>query len=177
MLSYDDYTPLWECLHAARAFVFLHPARSCDARLDALSLSNLLGGPTETAIAAAHLAMSGLVERYHGITFCFAHGGGTTAAVAGRLQRGQDTHRPGARTGGLGVRDALARCYVDCITHDAAALTLAAATFGSDRVLFGSDWPFDMGLTRPHVQLADASPELRHGIFVDNPRTLLERLE
>ncbi|HVF65419.1 MAG TPA: amidohydrolase family protein [Casimicrobiaceae bacterium] len=171
-LSDVEYVPLWEALDNGPSFLFLHPGRSCDPRFDALSLANLLGGPTETAIAAAHLAMSGVLERYAGITFCLAHGGGTIAAVAGRLARGQDTERPGAYTAGERVRVALTRCYVDCITHDPAALALAAATFGRDRILFGSDWPFDMGLPRPHEQLAGVAKDLLQRIFVDNPGRL-----
>jgi aminocarboxymuconate-semialdehyde decarboxylase len=173
MLSDADYEPLWACLDDAGAFLFLHPARACDPRLDRLSLSNLLGGPTETAIAAAHLAMSGILERCSRIQFCLAHGGGATAAVAGRLQRGQDTDRPGAYIGGDKVRHALRRCCVDCITHDAAALELVATTFGPGRVLFGSDWPFDMGLCEPHRQLADVPDALRRRIFSDNAEALL----
>ena len=173
MLSHEDYAPLWGELERGRAFLFLHPGRSCDPRLEALSLSNLLGGPTETAIAAAHLAMSGVLERHPSIRFCLAHGGGTTAAVAGRLARGQDTGRPGAYAGGEKVRHALRRFHVDCITHDPAVLDLIAATFGADRVLFGSDWPFDMGLCDPHRQLAHVDDELRVRIFADNAEALL----
>jgi aminocarboxymuconate-semialdehyde decarboxylase len=173
MLSDADYAPLWACLQRAGAFLFIHPTAGCDPRLARFSLTNLLGGPTETALAAAHLAMSGVVERHPGITFCLAHGGGATAAVSGRLQRGQDTERPGSYLGGEKVRQALRRFCVDCITHDAASLELVAATFGSDRVLFGSDWPFDMGLTQPHRQLEGMQPALRQRVFQDNATALL----
>jgi aminocarboxymuconate-semialdehyde decarboxylase len=173
MLSDSDYAPLWAELERAGAFLFLHPGRACDPRLDRFSLSNLLGGPTETALAAAHLAMSGVVERHPGITFCLAHGGGAIAAVAGRLQRGQDTERPGAYLGGERVKQALRRFCVDCITHDAATLELAATIHGADRILFGSDWPFDMGLSQPHRQLEGVTDALRRGIFEDNPARVL----
>ena len=172
MLSDPQYEPLWQTLDGAGAFVLLHPHRSCDPRLDSLSLSNLLGGPTETAIAAAHLAMSGVLERHSRIRFCLAHGGGTTAAVGGRLQRGQDTERPGAYLGGEKVRQAMKRFCVDCITHDAASLEFVAGFFGQDRVLFGSDWPFDMGLPKPHEQLSEL-PALRQKIFQDNPKAIM----
>jgi aminocarboxymuconate-semialdehyde decarboxylase len=119
--------------------------------------------------------MSGVIERHPGITFCLAHGGGATAAVSGRLQRGQDTERAGAYLGGEKVRQALRRVCVDCITHDAAALELAAATFGPDRIVFGSDWPFDMGLVQPHRQLEGVRPELLQRILQANAAALLDR--
>ncbi len=173
MLSEPEYDPLWAVLNEATAFLFPHPSRGCDPRLDKFYLQNLLGNPTETAIAAAHLAMSGVLERHPGITFCLAHGGGTAGAVAGRLERGQATARPGADTGAQKVRLAFRRFCVDCITHDRAALEYAATVHGAERVLFGSDWPYAMGLPEPHAQLAGVDPRLLQAIFIDNPGRLL----
>jgi aminocarboxymuconate-semialdehyde decarboxylase len=177
MLSEPRYGALWRALDAGRAFLFLHPSRGCDPRLDRYYLQNLLGNPQETAIAAAHLAISGVLERHPGITFCLAHGGGAAAAVAGRLERGQLTGRPGSDTGAWPARRAFRRFCVDCITHDRAGLELAAATFGEDHVLFGSDWPFAMGLPAPHAQLADVPTDLRRRLFDDNPARLLRDAE
>ena len=176
MLSDADYTPLWQQLDQANAFLLLHPAGACDPRLSRFSLVNLLGGPTETAIAAAHLTMSGVLEKHPGITICLAHGGGGFAAIAGRLQRGQDTDRDGTYLGGEKVRTALKRFCIDCITHDADALAFAASTFGPGRVLFGSDWPFDMGLTDPHTQLQGVAAELRKDLMQRNPDALIRRM-
>jgi aminocarboxymuconate-semialdehyde decarboxylase len=176
MLSDPGYAPLWAKLHKARAFLMLHPAGACDPRLSRFSLPNLLGGPTETAIAAAHLTMSGILEHHGNITICLAHGGGSFASVAGRLQRGQDTDRDGTYLGGEKVRTAMKRFCVDCITHDAETLALVATAFGPDRVLFGSDWPFDMGLTEPHAQLQSVSSGLRGDIMSANPEALIRHL-
>src|SRR5690606_17368882 len=136
------------------------------------SLVNLLGGPTETALAGAHLAMSGVLERHPGINFCLAHGGGTLAAVSGRLQRGQDTGREGSYLGGEMIRQAMRRFCVDCITHDAASLDLVADAFGADRILFGSDWPFDMGLGDPERQLSGVNEQLKERVLRENGRPL-----
>jgi aminocarboxymuconate-semialdehyde decarboxylase len=174
ILSDPAYGPLWSALNAARAFLFLHPCKGCDPRYEPFYLHNLLGSPLETALAAAHLAMSGVLERHPDMTICLAHGGGAAAAVAGRLERGQVTGRPGADTGAQRPRLAFKRFCVDCIAHDADALKLAAAMHGQEHVLFGSDWPFSMGLPDPHKQLADTDAGLRKLIFQDNPRRFLE---
>jgi aminocarboxymuconate-semialdehyde decarboxylase len=144
---------------------FAMPAGSQDHKV-------ILSDPMETALAAAHLAMSGVPERHPDMTICLAHGGGAAAAVAGRLERGQITGRPGADTGAERPRVAFKRFCVDCIVHDADALRLAAAMHGQERVLFGSDWPFSMGLPDPHKQLADTDASLRRRIFQDNPKAL-----
>jgi aminocarboxymuconate-semialdehyde decarboxylase len=172
ILSDPAFAPLWAALDAARGFLFLHPCKGCDPRFEPFYLHNLLGSPMETALAAAHLSMSGVLERHPNMTVCLAHGGGAAAAVAGRLERGQATGRPGADTGAEKPRISFRRFCVDCITHDAETLRLAAARHGEGHVLFGSDWPFSMGLPDPHKQLADVEPRLRRRIFQDNPMAL-----
>jgi aminocarboxymuconate-semialdehyde decarboxylase len=172
ILSNPAYGPLWSALNAARAFLFLHPCKGCDPRYEPFYLHNLLGSPMETALAAAHLAMSGVLERHPDMTICLAHAGGAAAAVAGRLERGQITGRPGADTGAERPRWVFRHFCVDCIAHDADALKLAAAMHGQDHVLFGSDWPFSMGLPDPHKQLADLDASFRRRIFCENPGRL-----
>ena len=172
VLSDPAFGPLWSALNTERAFLFLHPCKGCDPRYEPFYLHNLLGSPMETALAAAHLAMSGILERHPDMTICLAHGGGAAAAVAGRLERGQVTGRPGADTGAQKPRLAFKRFCVDCIAHDADALKLAAAMHGAEHILFGSDWPFSMGLPEPHRQLAEIDASLRRRIFSENPKAL-----
>ena len=172
MLSDAAYAPLWRALDEAEAFLFLHPGEGCDGRLDPFYLHNLFGNPSETAIAAGHLVFAGVLERHPRITLCLAHAGGTVPAVAGRWQQGFDTARPGLDKTAEPPARALRRICVDCIAHDPALLTLAENVFGPERVVFGSDWPFPMGLMRPHAQMAKLSEERRRAIFCDNPAAL-----
>ncbi|RZU01443.1 aminocarboxymuconate-semialdehyde decarboxylase [Kribbella rubisoli] len=143
--SYAGLDPVWRVLDALEAFTLIHPGSSDDKRLDSFYLSNLLGNPYETGVAAASLVFADVPGRFPGIRFCLCHGGGVTAAVAGRWQRGIDTERPGIEPVSLPVAEALRRFYVDDLVHDDAVLELLASTFGAERVLAGSDWPFPMG--------------------------------
>jgi aminocarboxymuconate-semialdehyde decarboxylase len=138
----------WHRVADRSGFVFVHPGTCPDHRLAQFYLENLLGNPFETTLAAAQLLFGGVLARFDQITFCLAHGGGLTAAVAGRWQRGLDTARPGLPAGLAPVRPALRRLLVDDLVHDLDAVRLLEATFGPDRVLAGSDWPFPMGTDR-----------------------------
>lgn len=138
-----ELDPLWQILGEAGAFVLLHPGHCPDPRLEPYYLANLLGNPYETAVAAAGLIFGDVLGRFPGIRFCLCHGGGVTAAVVGRWQRGVDTSRPGI--GPVRPSSAVRQFYVDDLVHDPAMLRLVLDTFGEDRVLAGSDWPFPMG--------------------------------
>jgi aminocarboxymuconate-semialdehyde decarboxylase len=173
MLSDASHAPLWQALDDVSAFVFLHPGEGCDGRLDPFYLHNLLGNPSETAVAAGHLVFAGVLERHPRITLCLAHAGGTVPAVAGRWQRGFGTGRPGVDTTVEAPAKALRRLCVDCIAHDDTLLDLAASVFGEERIVFGSDWPFPMGVIKPHEQLAGLGESRRRAIFCDNPTKLM----
>lgn len=175
-LSDPGFDTLWQVLDSAGAFLFMHPGECADGRLRSFYLSNLLGNPYESSIALAHLVFAGVLQRYPAITMCFAHGGGLTPMAAGRWDRGHATARPGIDTSGTTAAQQLAGVHVDCICHSEPAVILAEATFGQERVLFGSDWPFPMGLIDPHEQLRDFAPERRERYLRSNPHRLLQRL-
>jgi aminocarboxymuconate-semialdehyde decarboxylase len=174
VLSDTAYAPLWQALNKARAFVFFHPGECADGRLTAFYLSNLLGNPYETAVAIGHLTFGGVFERYPDIRFCFAHGGGVLPMLAGRFERGFATARPGIDTSAASPRKVFRNVCVDCIVHDADALALAEQVFGPSQVVFGSDWPFPMGLPDPHQQMAALDAARRKRIFCDNPDRLIK---
>ncbi len=172
-LSDPAFDPLWAFLDEIAATVFFHPGSCADGRLSAFYLGNLVGNPHETNIAISHLILGGVLEKYPDLTPCFAHGGGTYPAIAGRIQRGFETSRPGVNTDAIPPDALLGRIHVDCICHGDAQLALAEQAFGFSNVLFGSDWPFPMGLLEPHGQMAAAPLARRKRIYIDNAQPFL----
>lgn len=148
--SRPEYEPLWGFLHRQESFVFIHPGTCGDSRLAPFYLENLVGNPYETGVAASHLVMADVPRRFSGVRFCLAHAGGVFPCLCGRLERGFLTRRPGVDVDKLEAPlKAARRFYVDGIAHSEAALALARETFGADHILYGSDWPFPMGLKDP----------------------------
>jgi len=175
MISDPAYTPLWDTLNEAGAFLLLHPGDSPDPRVSPFYLANLLGNPYETTLAACHLVYGGILASHPDILFCLAHGGGMTAVLAGRLAQGFITKRPGLDMSLPPPRDLLKRLWVDTILHDDGAVGLAEQIFGPDHIVFGTDWPFPMGLMTPHTQLAGLSPAQQDRMLRTNPETLLTK--
>jgi aminocarboxymuconate-semialdehyde decarboxylase len=163
MLSEAAYAPLWAALEAARGVLLLHPGDTPDSRLESFYLGNLAGNPQETGIAGVHLVLGGVLQRHPGLRVILAHAGGTLPMLAGRLERGAATARPGLDATLERPLVSLRRLYADPMAHHPLGLALAAEVFGEGHIVFGSDWPFPMGLPDPASQLAD-SP-LRDAIF------------
>jgi aminocarboxymuconate-semialdehyde decarboxylase len=126
--------------------VFVHPTTRgfADPVFSEQYLWNLVGNPMETTITAAQLVLSGTLERHSGLNVLLAHGGGAIVALRGRLRRGQDAVAAAAARLREPAAASLARLRVDTVVHDPALLRALVELIGADRVLLGSDRPFDM---------------------------------
>lgn len=160
-LSHDDYRPLLARIAELRVAVFAHPyfAGAVRPELVPYYLANLVGHPFDTAVMAAHLMFSGVLDELPDLRFILAHGGGHLPYQIGRLQHGYEVRREPSQHGASSPRGLLHRFHFDALTHDAAALRLLVELAGSDRVMIGTDDPFDMGEADPNSML-DALPGL-----------------
>jgi aminocarboxymuconate-semialdehyde decarboxylase len=155
-LDHPDLQPIWSALDERRAVVLIHPDRVLGAeRLTQHYLWNLLGNPVETAVALASLAFGGILDRFPHIRFIAAHGGGVAPFLVGRWQRGALV-RPELAHLHTSPLAMLRHIYVDSLVHGALQLQYLVDLLGAERVVPGSDFPFDMG-TRELTALFDAS--------------------
>jgi aminocarboxymuconate-semialdehyde decarboxylase len=163
----------WAAAEETGALVFVHPSSRGFALpvMDEYYLWNTVGNPLETTIAAAHLLAAGVLDEHPQLNVLLAHGGGALPALRGRLAREQLIHPPGRD-----VRVALRRFLVDTVVHDVEVLRGLVDLFGPDRVLLGSDYPFDMGTERPTeiVRELKLRPEQEADILGSNALRLLQ---
>ncbi len=178
-LGDEALEPLWERAEARAAIVLVHPSTHGIAlpALDRHYLWNTVGNPVETAVAAANLALGGVLERHPDLVVVLAHGGGALPSLTGRLGHGQRalTAARGMLTEPLAV--SLGRFHVDSITHDPKLLRRLVDDLGAERVLLGSDRPFDMGDPDPvgTVRRAGLSPVDEAAVLGANARRLIAR--
>jgi aminocarboxymuconate-semialdehyde decarboxylase len=150
-LGDDRFEPFWAAAEATGALVFVHPTTAgFDAEaFRAYYLWNSVGNPLETTVTAAHMTMAGVLERHPGLRVLLAHGGGALLALRGRLTHAHG-FQPQARSR---LREppaeSLKRFHYDTITHDVALLRALVHYAGPERVVLGSDYPFDMGDPHP----------------------------
>jgi aminocarboxymuconate-semialdehyde decarboxylase len=159
----DDRTlePLWQVLQEADRPLLLHPGESPDRRLERFYLSNLLGNPVESGLAAAQLLLGGVLERHNNLKVLVVHCGGVVPGLVGRWARGVGTRRPGIPADTADPRVAVRSLWADTLAHSAAVVDLALSVFGPDRLVLGSDYPFAMGIEDPFESIAHLAPSLR----------------
>ena len=145
-LGADRFRPFWAAAEETGALVFVHPTTRGFAApvFDEHYLWNTLGNPFETTITAAHMVLQGVLDDHPSLEVLLAHGGGAVTALRGRLAHHQAFAPPGRD-----VLAALRRFYYDTVVFDPGVLAALLAFAGADRVLLGSDYPFDMGDERP----------------------------
>jgi aminocarboxymuconate-semialdehyde decarboxylase len=155
-LSDERLDPFWARAEERGAVLFLHPfGCSLDERLDRYYLSNTVGQPAENAVALSHLIFGGVLDRFPGVRIIAAHGGGYLPTSIGRSD-----HAWRARPDAHACKDLpssyLPRLWFDSLTHSGTELRALVAAAGADRVLVGSDYPFDMGAEDPVERVRDA---------------------
>jgi aminocarboxymuconate-semialdehyde decarboxylase len=161
-LDGEELAPLWEAACEKDVPVIVHPGSgSLDpGRLSKYFMANTVGNPTETTLAAASLIAGGVLERFPALKVVLVHGGGFFPYQLGRLQKAFLVRTEVPKGVGRGPLELARRFYYDTILHQTAALDLLVEVAGADRLMFGTDFPFEMAEQRtPGEWLSPAIPE------------------
>lgn len=153
--SLDDESmwPLYERASAIDFPIWIHPQHANYypwIRKDVLD--RVLAWPFDTSLAMARLVYGGVFERYPNIKFVTHHMGGMIPYFAKRIAAFAETSAEEYAKLGLGESgpkltgaplDHFKRFYNDCISNGSPeAVRIALDFFGSDHILFGTDFPF-----------------------------------
>jgi aminocarboxymuconate-semialdehyde decarboxylase len=158
--DFDDPAlfPFFEACAALDVAVFVHPASPLvgQERLTRYYFPLIVGNPLETALAASKLIYGGVLERLPALRVCFAHGGGAFPFTLARLDHGWKVRPEGPAAIPRPPREYAKQLYFDSLTLSAANLRFLVEQFGADRVVIGSDYPFDMGSDDPVAAVGEA---------------------
>ena len=159
-LDEPEQQPVLEAAQELDALLFVHPSYT-GARpgLEDFYLTNLVGNPLDTGLCAARLILSGTLDRLPDLRLMLAHGGGHLPYQAGRLARGNEVRPELGRCAAVPL-DYLARFIYDTLLFNPRALGFLVDLVGPERVLYGSDEPFDMRGDAPGAQLAGAGLDM-----------------
>ncbi|MEU5095679.1 amidohydrolase family protein [Streptomyces sp. NPDC020996] len=166
---------VWEKAEELGAVVFVHPwGCSLGERLATRYLGNTVGQPMETTVALSHLIFTGVLDRFPGLKLVAAHGGGYLPTYVGRSDHAWRV-REDARGCAEPPSAYLRRMWFDALVYTPRALRHLVEEVGADRVVLGTDHPFDMGVSDPLARLdaAGLAPAERAAIAGGNALDLL----
>jgi aminocarboxymuconate-semialdehyde decarboxylase len=169
--------PLWEALAALDVAILVHPQAPVLAqeRVQQQNLTQVIGFPLETALCMTRLVFGGVLERWPRLRWCFSHAGGAFASIVGRLDHGWQVMNEARAAIPRPPSEYARRVWVDSLSHSPRALALVLDTFGSERVVLGSDYPFRLGAEDPIAALEPVAlpPDVHRRVLRDNALAFL----
>lgn len=122
--------------------LFVHPWQTLGGeRLQKYNTMYTVGMPSETALAAASVIMSGLLSKLPNLKLCFAHGGGSLPYILPRMDKGWEVWPDLRKTEKLPSYYAK-QLYYDSLVYDPVNLNYMIQKFGAEKIISGSDYPF-----------------------------------
>jgi aminocarboxymuconate-semialdehyde decarboxylase len=154
--------PIYEAIEALGLPVLVHPNNVVGGdRMRDFHLQNLVGFPSDTTLAAARLIFAGILDRFPALKICLGQAGGFLPFIVGRLDQGFHARPECRRSGCSKPSDYLRRFHYDTIIHATRPLAFLVRSVGADRVMFGSDFPFDMQSLLPMAAI-EANEDMSH---------------
>jgi aminocarboxymuconate-semialdehyde decarboxylase len=140
-----DYEPVFAELNSRAAVLYLHPAGN-SVRLPLIGnyhLTWMVGAPVEDTISVMQLITHGIPARYPDIKIINSHLGGALPML---LQRADDQYTWEAPDTPEPPSVAARRMWYDTVGHGhVPALRCAIDSLGADRLLLGTDFPYENG--------------------------------
>jgi aminocarboxymuconate-semialdehyde decarboxylase len=153
--------PFWAVAQETGTFLIFHPYdEQRPAGLHDFFLHNCIGYPLQTTTAIVRMMFSGVFDRFPKLIIKVPHAGGFLPYQIERFQHAAD-FRPEPRSKGFKGRplDILKRLYFDQITFSPATLRYLIDLVGAERLMLGSDYPFEMGDPDPVGSINAVVPE------------------
>jgi len=176
-LAEPGFDPVFAELNRRGAVLYLHPAgnSACTPLIGDYHLTWMVGAPVEDTISIMQLITRGIPARYPDITIINSHLGGALPML---LQRADDQYRWEAPGTPEKPSVAARRMWYDTVGHGhVPALRCAIDSFGADRLLLGTDFPYENGDTFiraiDYINDPRIDPDAARAILDHNASTLL----
>jgi aminocarboxymuconate-semialdehyde decarboxylase len=149
MLDDSSLDPFFAAAAELGVPVFLHPYTAMLGLLhvsgfERFFLLNSVGNPLETHLAAARLILGGVFDRHPRLTVQLSHGGGGLPYQLARLDRTYAMREQVRELASRPPSEYRGNLLFDTVVYGRAQLEFLIELVGADRVVFGTDHPFDV---------------------------------
>jgi len=157
-LSAERLEPFWAKCSEMEIPILLHPTSFASERFGAHYLTNIIGNPLDTTVAVHYLIFDGVLARHPGLKFVVVHGGAFVAAYAARMDHAWGQREDCCLHIDQPPTSYLKNMYFDTVVFANDQLEFLVQKYGSDKIVLGTDYPFDMADYDPteHVMGIDS---------------------
>ncbi len=147
-LTDPDFAAIWQAIDASGLPVFVHPTAPPGVSEMDTATHNLvpsIGFTFDTSLAIARCIYDGFFDRYPSITVIAAHGGGALPYLIGRLDICHERIPTCSARTKERPSNYMRRICVDTVVFSQDALDMCVKVCGPENVLYGSDYPHNIG--------------------------------
>lgn len=153
-LDDPELEPVLEAVACLDVPLMLHPSYvGLTPGLEDYYFTNSIGNPVLTTIAAGRLIHCGIFDRLPNLKVVLVHAGGFLPYQIGRFDQAHAVRTEPRRAIEQRPSRYLDRFWMDTITHGDLALQFLAGRIGTERLVVGTDLPFDMADEEPVQRL------------------------
>ena len=155
------FAPIWEAIDARSLPVLVHPTTPpAVAHLDMARYQLVvpIGFMFDTTLALGRMIFDGFFERYRKLKIIGAHAGGALPFLISRFDRCYDMIGPARETISVPPSSFMDRLYLDAVVFTPEALAMAVNVVGEGNVMYGSDYPHNIGDMPGCLARVDALP-------------------
>lgn len=156
------FAPVWKAIDDRALPVLVHPTAPPGTPVMDMRQYNLIasiGFMFDTSLAFARIFFDGFLDRYPNLKLIASHAGGTLPFLVGRLDQCFDNMNACRTTTQTRPSEYLRRIYYDAVTYRPEALKLALEVGGDDKVMYGSDYPHNIGDMVGCLKRVDGLPQ------------------
>jgi len=158
-LTHPDFAPVWQAIDDRSLPVLVHPTApqgTVDMSLGEYGLIPPIGFMFDTTLAISRMILDGFLDRYPNLKIIAAHGGATLPYLAGRLDRCHEMIPACREATEEKPSSYLRRIYYDSVVYTQDALELCIKVGGEENMLYGSDYPHNIGDMKGCLARVDA---------------------
>jgi aminocarboxymuconate-semialdehyde decarboxylase len=181
-LDGPEFDELFTVAERLGVLLFMHPVSAEEpSRFPLYGVQVLVQWPFETTLAVTRMIFEGVFDRHPGLQLLLAHGGGNLIYLKGRLNsayeaRGWEADPYYRKNVSKAPGEYYRQIFFDTCSLSAESVEFTIKVAGADRVMFGTDYPFDIGdpeakRALPALDRLDEEP--RRKIFRDNAEAVL----
>jgi len=147
-LTDPAFAPIWNAIDARSLPVLVHPTAPpgvAEMEMSRFQLTASIGFTFDTSLAVGRMIYDGFFDRYPSLKIIAAHGGGALPYLISRMDQCFENIPACREKIARPPSTYLSRIYADAVVFAPSVLDLCVDTFGTDNVLYGSDYPHTIG--------------------------------